>query len=304
MQRISSFKRRESILGYAFISPWIIGFIVFFAIPLIASLYFSFTNYNLLSTPHFVGFQNYAHIFRDSSFWTSLKVTLYYAILSVPIDLAIALVMAILLNQNVRMMPLFRTLFYLPALLPPVAISVLWSWILNPKYGILNNFLRDIGLPQPQWFLTPQSTVPGYVVMSVWGVGNVMVIFLAGLQNVPTELYEAAVLDGSGIWTKFWHVTLPMISPVLFFNLVMGIVGAFSYFTQAFVIGQGGGTGAGVENSGLFYALYLYQKAFSELQMGYASALGWILFFIVLILSLLVFRSSSLWVYYGGEKNE
>lgn len=297
-------KRRNTILGYLFISPWIIGFTVWVAGPLIASIFLSLTNYNLLSSPQFIGVQNYTQIFQDADFWQSLKVTFYYAILSVPIDLAVALLMAMLLNQKVRAMPLFRTLFYLPALLPPVATSVLWSWILNPQYGILNNFLRTIGLPQPQWFLTPQTTVPGYVVMSVWGVGGSMVIFLAGLQNVPTDLYEASVIDGAGLWAKFKHITLPMISPVLFFNLVMGIVGSFSFFTQAFVIGQGGGSGAGVANSGLFYALYLYQKAFSELQMGYASALGWILFFIVLLLSLLVFRSSSLWVFYGGEESE
>ncbi len=303
MQKVIRRPRRETTMGYLFISPWIIGFIVFVAGPLIASLIISMTNYNLLSPPQFIGLQNYAQMFADSNFWLSLQVTFYYALLAVPVDLIVALVLAIMLNQNVRFMPLFRTIFYLPALLPPVAISMLWIWILNPAYGILNTFLRTIGLPQPQWFLTPQTTVPGYVIMSVWGLGTWMVIFLAGLQNVPAELYEAAVLDGSGVWAKFWHVTLPMISPVLFFNLVMGIVGAFSFFTQAFVIGQGTGTGAGVSNSGLFYSLYLYQKAFSELQMGYASALGWALFLIVMLLSLLVFRSSALWVYYGGESS-
>ncbi len=301
--RVMRRPRRETAMGYLFISPWIIGFIVFVAGPLIASLIISMTDYNLLSSPQFIGLQNYAHMFGDANFWLSLQVTFYYALLAVPIDLIVALVLAIMLNQNVRFMPLFRTIFYLPALLPPVAISMLWIWILNPAYGILNTFLKTIGLPQPQWFLTPQTTVPGYVIMSIWGLGTWMVIFLAGLQNVPAELYEAAVLDGSGVWAKFWHVTLPMISPVLFFNLVMGIVGAFSFFTQAFVIGQGTGTGAGVSNSGLFYALYLYQKAFSELQMGYASALGWALFLIVMLLTLLVFRSSALWVYYGGESS-
>ena len=303
MQKVVSRSRREMIMGYLFISPWIVGFLVFVAGPLAVSLYLSLTNYNLLSAPQFIGVQNYTQMLSDPNFWQSLQVTFLYGILSVPIDLGVALILAILLNQNVRFMPLFRTIFYLPALLPPVATSVLWNWILNPAYGILNTFLKDIGLPQPQWFLTPQTTVPGYVIMSIWGVGTWMVIFLAGLQNVPTELYEAAVLDGSGLWTKFWRITLPMISPVLFFNLVMGIVGAFSFFTQAFVIGQGTGSGSGVANSGLFYALYLYQKGFSELQMGYASALGWVLFLIVMLLSLITFRSSALWVYYGGESS-
>ena len=293
-------RRRETAMGYFFISPWIIGLLVFMAGPLVASGYLSLTNYNLLTPPTFVGLQNYRTMLSDPNFWQALQVTFYYAVLSVPLDLMIALGMALLLNQRVRFMRWFRTIFYLPALLPPVAISVLWNWILNPQYGILNEALRFLGLPQPQWLLAPQWTVPAYVVMSIWGVGTWMVIFLAGLQNVPQQLYEAAVLDGAGIGRKFWNITLPMISPVLFFDLVMGIVGAFSYFTQAYVLGQSVGSGAGVSNAGLFYSLYLYQKGFSELQMGYASALGWVLCFIVLMLSLLVFKSSALWVYYGG----
>ncbi len=293
-------RRRETAMGYFFISPWIIGLLVFMAGPLVASGYLSLTNYNLLTPPTFVGLQNYRTMLSDPNFWQALQVTFYYAVLSVPLDLMIALGMALLLNQRVRFMRWFRTIFYLPALLPPVAISVLWNWILNPQYGILNEALGFLGLPQPQWLLAPQWTVPAYVVMSIWGVGTWMVIFLAGLQNVPQQLYEAAVLDGAGIGRKFWNITLPMISPVLFFDLVMGIVGAFSYFTQAYVLGQGVGNGAGVSNAGLFYSLYLYQKGFSELQMGYASALGWVLCFIVLMMSLLVFKSSALWVYYGG----
>ncbi len=301
-KKMPAFRRREIAMGYLFISPWMIGFLVFTSIPLVASIILSFTNYNVLSSPQFVGFANFAHMFTNNNFWQSLSVTFYYAVLSVPLDVIIAMLMALLLNQNVRFMPLFRTLFYLPALLPPVASAVLWNWILNPQYGILNEALGWLHLPQPQWLLTPQSTVPAYVIMSVWGVGTWMVIFLAGLQDVPQELYEAGMIDGVSVWAKFWHITLPMISPVIFFNLVMGIVGGFSYFTQAYVLGQNLGSGAGVENSGLFYSLYLYQKAFSELQMGYACALGWVMFFIVMLLSLVVFRSSALWVYYGGDK--
>ncbi len=299
-RKAHSLRRHETAMGYFFISPWLIGLLVFMAGPLIASGYLSLTDYNLLTPPTFVGLQNYRTMLSDPNFWQALQVTFYYAVLSVPLDLIIALAMALLLNQRVRFMRWFRTFFYLPALLPPVAISVLWNWILNPQYGILNEALGFLGLPQPQWLLAPQWTVPAYVVMSIWGVGTWMVIFLAGLQNVPQQLYEAAVLDGAGVGRKFWNITLPMISPVLFFDLVMGIVGAFSYFTQAYVLGQGIGSGAGVSNAGLFYSLYLYQKGFSELQMGYASALGWVLCFIVLMLSLLVFKSSALWVYYGG----
>ncbi|GMA65030.1 sugar ABC transporter permease [Alicyclobacillus fastidiosus] len=296
-------KQREAILGYAYISPWLIGFVALTLGPLIASLYFGFTQYNLLDSPKFIGFQNYAHLFQDHDFWQSLYVTFYYAIFSVPLDLLVALVLAMMLNQKVRFMRWFRTIYYLPAVLPPVAVAILWNWILNPQYGILNRFLAFLHLPQPQWLVTPQWTVPSFIVMSIWGVGTWMITFLAGLQDVPMSLYEAAVIDGASTWKKFWHVTLPMISPVLFFNLVMGIIGAFSYFTQAFVMGSGyGGQGAGISNSGLFYALNIYIQGFSNLNMGYACALAWVLFFIVLVLTLLVFKSSSLWVYYGGEK--
>jgi multiple sugar transport system permease protein len=296
-----SMKTKEALVGYLFISPWIIGFLVFTLGPLAASFYLSFTDYNLLQPPKFIGLANYLQMIRDSDFWQSLYVTMYYAIVSVPLDLLVALVLALLLNQNVRYLGLFRTLFYLPAVLPPVAVSVLWNWILNPEYGILNRFLALLGLPQPQWLVTPQWTVPAFIVMSIWGVGTAMVILLAGLQDVPQSLYEAAVIDGASTWQKFRYITLPMISPVLFFNLVMGVIGAFSYFTQAYVMGSGYGQGAGVNNSGLFYVLNIYLQV-SSLHMGYACALAWVLFFIILLLTLLIFKSSALWVYYGGEK--
>lgn len=300
----SSLAVREWLTGYLFISPWLIGFIVFTLGPLVASLYLSFTNYNLLQPPQFIGVQNYVQMVRDPDFWQALSVTFYYAVFAIPLDLAVALALAILLNQRVRYMPLFRTIFYMPAILPPVATSVLWNWILNPDYGILNAFLHALGLPQPQWLVTPQWTVPAYIVMSVWGVGTWMVIFLAGLQDVPQSLYEAAAIDGASIWRSFWNITLPMISPVLLFNLVQGVIGTFSYFTQAYIMGNGvGGSNAGVDNAGLFYALYLYMQGFAELHMGYASALAWVLFFIVLILTLLIFKGSALWVYYGGERD-
>jgi multiple sugar transport system permease protein len=296
-----SMKTKEALVGYLFISPWIIGFLVFTLGPLAASFYLSFTDYNLLQAPKFIGLANYMQLIRDSDFWQSLHVTMYYAIVSVPLDLLVALVLAVLLNQKVKYMRLFRTLFYLPAVLPPVAVSVLWNWILNPEYGILNRFLALLGLPQPQWLVTPQWTVPAFIVMSIWGVGTAMVILLAGLQDVPQSLYEAAVIDGASTWQKFRYITLPMISPVLFFNLVMGVIGAFSYFTQAYVMGSGYGQGAGVNNAGLFYVLNIYLQV-SSLHMGYACALAWVLFFIILLLTLLIFKSSALWVYYGGEK--
>jgi multiple sugar transport system permease protein len=297
-------KHREALLGYVYISPWLIGFFCLTLGPLLASLYFSFTQYNLLTPPKFIGAENYIHLLHDPDFWQSLYVTFYYAIFSVPLDLLVALILAILLNQKVRFMRWFRTIFYLPAVLPPVAVAILWNWILNPKYGILNRFLGLLHLPQPQWLVTPQWTVPSFIVMSIWGVGTWMITFLAGLQDVPASLYEAAIIDGASTWQKFWYVTLPLISPVLFFNLVMGVIAAFSYFTQAFVMGAGyGGQGAGVNNAGLFYVLNIYIQGFTELNMGYASALAWVLFLIVLLLTLLIFKSSALWVYYGGEKD-
>lgn len=302
LARASAMRRREALTGYLFILPWLMGFLVFSLGPLAASLYLSFTNYNLLQPPQWVGVQNYIQMVHDPDFWQSLHVTLYYAIVSVPLDLAVALAMAVLLNQRVRGMRIYRTIFYLPSILPPVAVSVLWNWILNPDYGILNTFLGWLGLPKPQWLVTPQWTVPAFIVMSVWGVGTWMITFLAGLQDVPQSLYEAAMLDGASSWKKFWYITLPMISPVMFFNLIMGIVGAFSYFTQAYVMGQGLGQGAGVNNAGLFYVLNIYLQGFANLHMGYASALAWALVLIVLLLTLLVFKSSAIWVYYGGER--
>ncbi|MDI3298049.1 MAG: sugar ABC transporter permease [Bacillota bacterium] len=291
--------------GLAFIAPWLVGLVVFTLGPFLASGYLSLTSYDMLTPPRFTGLANYRQIFEDPRFYKALGVTFYYALVSVPLDLAVALGLALLLNQRVRGLGLFRTVFYLPAVLPPVVTAVLWNWILNPDFGIVNAGLRALGVPTshlPQWLVSPEWTVPAYVLMSLWGVGTAMIVSLAGLQDVPRELVEAALLDGAGAWARFRYVTLPMLTPVLFYNLVQGIIAAFGFFTTPFILGAGLGSGAGVDDSGLFYALYVYQQAFGQLHLGYASALAWVMLFLVLLLTLLVFRSSSIWVYYGGER--
>jgi multiple sugar transport system permease protein len=289
--------KRESAAGYLFISPWIIGFILFTIGPMLASLYFSFSKYNINGAPEWIGFSNYTRLFQDPLFWQSLKVTLYFAILALPSGLVVGFILAILLNQKVPGVNLWRTLYFLPSVLSGVAVTILWILIFNPDIGIVNQILKQFGIKGPGWLVDPTWALPSLVIMSLWGVGQNMIIYLAGLQGVPVDLYDAAKVDGAGTWSRFRYVTLPMMSPVLFYNLILGLIGTFSYFTQAFIASPTGGPG----RSMLFYNLYLYQNAFLHQEMGYASAMAWILFLIVLVLTGLVFRSSSIWVYYEGE---
>lgn len=285
---------RDNVEGYLFILPWIIGFLTFTLGPMVASFYLSFTQWDLFTSPTFVGLSNYVRLFTaDPKFWQSLKVTSLYSIFSIPLRLTVGLGLAILLNQKLYGRAMFRTIFYLPAVVSGVAVSLLWKWIFNSDFGVLNVILRALHLPTPDWLGDPKMVLPAYILMSAWGVGGIMVIFLAGLQDVPRHLYEAAEIDGAGTIAKFTRITLPMLSPVIFFNLVMGLIGAFQTFTEAYIIGGG--------NESLFYVLYLYQNAFRFFQMGYASALAWVLFLIIFALTLLVFRSSAAWVYYESE---
>jgi len=233
----------------------------------------------------------------DPLFWQSLKVTAIYSFVSVPMGLGLGLAVAILMNQKVRGIAAFRTIYYLPAVVSGVAVALLWMWIFDPSYGLGNVVLRSIGLPGSQWLTSPTTSLLSLILMSFWGIGGGMVIYLAGLQSVPQHLYEAADLDGAGVLQKFRHVTIPMLTPVIFYNLIMGIIGSFQVFTQAFVMTNGGPV-----NSTLFYVLYLFRQAFNYYHMGYASAMAWILFAIILALTLIVFKSSALWVYYEGEK--
>jgi multiple sugar transport system permease protein len=289
--------RREAILGYVFISPWLIGFFLWTLGPMVSSLALSFTEYAIVAPPEFVGFRNFAKIFTDDpSFWDALRVTLTYAFVSVPVGIALSLGIALLMNQPVPGIRIWRTIYYLPAVVSGVAVAMLWIWVFHSQFGILNLLLRGVGIQGPAWLGDPGWALWALVLMSFWSVGSGMIVKLAGLQGIPSELYEAASIDGAGSWHKFWKITLPMITPVLFFNLVMGVIATFQYFTNAYVM-----TGGGPGRATLFYNLYLYQNAFQYFKMGYASALAWILFLIILAFTLVIFRSSPYWVYYEGQ---
>jgi len=304
VRRIGTQAQREAIIFYLCISPWLIGFIVFTAGPMIASVALSFTHWDMLSPPEWVGLKNYVEMLvRDTDFWQSLKVTAVYTVFSVPLRLLTALFLAILLNEATRGVGIFRTTFYLPSIVASVAAAVLWSWILNPKFGPVNGALRLFGIKGPAWFSDPHYALWGLVIMSTWGVGGEMLIFLAGLKGIPQHLYEAAEIDGAARWARFTHVTLPMLSPTIFFNFVMSVIGSFQTFDSAYVISTArAGTIGGPMNSTLFYMLHLYRNAFGWQKMGYASALAWVLFLIILVMTLLMLRSSSLWVYYEAER--
>ena len=293
---LSALNRREEISGYVMISPWLIGFVVFLLGPLVFAFYLSFTQYDVLTPPKFIGLDNYVRMFgKDDLFWQALRVTVMYSFTSVPLALVGGLAIAVLLNQGVRGLAVFRTVYYLPAVVSGVAVALMWLWLFNPDLGLVNNFLGKLGIEGPKWFWDEHWALPTLIICSLWGLGSSMIIYLAGLQGVPTALYEAAELDGAGSWLRFWHITIPMISPVIFFNLVMGVIGSFQSFTSAYII-----TGGGPMNATLFYILYLYRQAFQYFKMGYASALALVLFVIILSLTLVVFSSAGSRVYYEG----
>lgn len=293
----STLSRREAIAAYLLISPWIVGFIVFTLGPMVASLIFSFTDYSIVKPARFIGLDNFIRmLFQDYRFWHSLKVTMTYAIFAIPLGLVFGLLLALLLNVKVPGIAVWRTIFYTPSVVSGVAVAILWAYLFNPQYGVINWLLSLVNVKGPGWLSSPQWALPALIIMSLWGVGGGMIIYLAGLQGIPTALYEAAEVDGANAIQKFFNITLPMITPVLFYNLVIGIIGTFQYFTNAYVMTQGGPVEAT-----LFYNLNLYNNAFRYQEMGYASALAWALFVIVLVLTMLVFRSSAMWVYYEGE---
>ena len=284
-------------LFYILVSPWIVGFLAFVLGPMVYSAYLSLTQWNLLSPPQFIGLGNYGQLMQDPLFWQSLKVTTIYAVVSVPLGLAFALFLAILLNQRVRGLSVFRTILYMPSVVSGVAVSVVFLWVFNPDFGIVNTILHYFGINGPKWIESPTWALPCLILMSLWSVGGAMIIFLAGLQGIPPELQEAAAIDGAGVWRRFRSVTLPMLTPTILFNLILSIIGQFQVFTQAYVMTNGGPL-----HATLFYVFYLFQNAFQYLNMGYAAALAWVLFFIVLILTVAVFATSGQWVFYqGGE---
>lgn len=281
-------ERRHVLTGLGFTSLWIVGLTVFTAYPVAASLFYSFCDYSILKSPVWIGLENYQQLFRDDLFWKSLRNTLVYAGLSVPLGTLVALSLALLLNHDVRGRAFFRVCFYLPSIVPVVASAMLWMWILNGQFGLLNHALAPLlspfGLQPPLWLTDPAWAKPALVVMSLWGVGNAMVIYLAGLQGVPQHLYEAAAIDGAGPWQRLRHVTLPMLAPVIYFNVVIALIGSLQVFTQAFIMASitgGDGTGGSPDRSTLFYTLYLFSNAFYDLRMGYASAMAYVLFVII-----------------------
>lgn len=292
-------KRKKSDLhGYWFVMLWLIGFIAFSLGPLIFSFVMSFFRWGLLDTPVFVGFRNYIDMFtRDRLFWLSLRVTLIYSGVSVPLGMILSLILAMLLNQKIKSMHFFRTIFYLPSVVSGVAVSVLWMWILQADFGVLNYFLSLFGVSGPDWLGDPQWALTALIIMSFWGIGGGMIIYLAGLQNIPPQFYEASDIDGASKWSQFWYITLPMLTPTIFFNLVTGIIFSFRTFTQGYVM-----TGGGPLDATMFFALHLFNQAFLHLRMGYASALAWVLFVVIMIFTSLIFKSSPFWVYYEAER--
>ncbi len=294
-----SLAKRRAVTGYLFITPWIIGLLAFTMIPIIAVFVLSFTRFGVFDSPVWVGLDNYRRIFaEDRLFRLSLGNTAYYVFVSVPLHVSLGFLLAVLLNSKVFGVTFFRALFYVPSIVPQVAGVLLFVWLFQPQIGLLNYLLRLVGIPGPNWLGRPEWAKPAIIIMSLWGVGGGMIIYLAGLQSIPEHLYEAAEIDGANAWRRFWAVTVPMMTPTIFFNLVMGLINSFQVFTTAYVA-----TGGGPVNSTLFYMLYLYRRSFQDFRMGYASSLAWILFIIVLALTAVVFRSSSSWVYYesGGE---
>ncbi|MDQ5980009.1 MAG: multiple sugar transport system permease protein [Verrucomicrobiota bacterium] len=294
--------RRQLRAGLGFTALWVVGLGVFTAYPVLASVYYSFCDYSVLTSPLWIGTENYQRLWQDDLFWRALRNTLYFAVFSVPLGAIASLSLALLLNQEVRGRPVFRALFYLPSIVPAVASSMLWLWIFNGQYGLLNFVLTPIlsliGLQPPIWLADPNWAKPALVMMSLWGVGNSMIIYLAGLQDVPKELYESADIDGAGPWRKFWHITLPCISPVIYFNVLMGTIGALQVFTQAFIMSGGTDDGSPARST-LFYALYLFGQAFYQLRMGYASAMAWILFVMIVTLTWLATKLSAKHVHYN-----
>lgn len=289
-------RRREALSGYISIAPWFAGFVIFTVGPMIASLYYSFTRWGLIDQPVFIGLENYKKLLTDPLIAHSLWVTTKYTLTSVPGRLILALIVALLLVQPIKGTNFMRTIYFIPAVVGGVPIAMLWLWMLNSDYGIINYFLSLLGIKGPAWLADPAWALWSLVIMSCWYVGSAMVILVAGLQNISPQLYEAAELDGANALAKFRYITLPMLSPTLFFLVVTSLIGSFQAFDSAYVI-----TGGGPVRSTLFYMLYFYQTGFKFLNMGYASAQVWLLFIIIIVMTLLVFRSSSVWVFYESE---
>lgn len=289
-------ERAQLFKGLGFLSPWLVGFGVFTLVPVLLSLYYSLCDYSLLQAPLYVGLNNYRDLMADPIFWKALVNTFYYALMALPAGMLVSLGLALLLNADIRGQAIYRTIIFLPSLVPAVASAMLWLWLFNAKLGLINTMLGWVGIEGPGWLTTPEWAMPALAFMSLWGVGHTVVIYLAGLQDVPRELYEAAEIDGARAWHRLWRVTIPMISPVIFFNLVMAIIGTLQVFSIPYIM-----TGGGPTRATYFFTMYLYDNAFTYLKMGYASAMAWVQLLIILALTGLAFWSSRRWVHYGGR---
>ncbi len=290
--------QRDLLLGLLFVSPWLIGFLLWTVYPLISSFYYSFTRYDLLRPAWWIGFGNYIELFtEDATFPKVIGNTLYYVLLSAPMGVISAFLMAALLNTKIMARPFFRAIFFFPAIVPTIVVAMVWQFLLNTQFGLINSLMQGLGLPVIPFLSSPALAKPSLIMIYMWAQGNAMVIFLATLQDVPRALYEAAELDGANAFHKFWHITIPMCTPVILFNLIMGFIEGFQSFTLPWLV-----TGGGPSNSTELYGLYLYRNAFEFLRMGKASALAWMLFIVIVTFTFILFRTSARWVYYGGEK--
>ncbi|MBX3010334.1 MAG: sugar ABC transporter permease [Caldilineaceae bacterium] len=295
-RRVSTRVIRDNIAGFLFISPWLLHFGLLIAFAMIYSFRISLMETDLLSFERFVGFGNYTRMWNDELFWKSFRVTAYYTFALVPSGIIMALAIALLMNQKVKLLGVWRMLYYLPSVVSGAAVAILWGYVLNPRFGLLNMGLRSIGIEGPRWLFSETWAVPGFILMGLWGAGGAMLLYLAGLQGIPTQLYEAAEIDGAGSWRRFIHITVPMLTPTIYFNLLINIIGSFQVFTQSYIM-----TGGGPNNATLTQVLYLYRKGFQDFQFGYASALAWALFVVIMLFTVLVVRSSDGWVHYEGE---
>ena len=293
----------ETFWGWAFIIPAVLGLIFFNFGPVLASLAFSFTKYDIISPPKFIALENYRKLLADTYWIKSIQVTLNYSVLFIPLALIVAYVIALLMSQDLKGISFYRTMWYLPSLVPTVASAILWRWALNPEFGPVNYPLRVLGLAAPGWLTDPDWIITSIVIIQLWGLGNAALIFLAAIKGVPDTYYEAAEVDGANTWIKFWNITLPMTSSVIFFQMIMSVISSFQVFGVAYILFSGGTTSdpAGPGNSALFYVLYTYRNAFGYFKNGYASAMAWVLFVVIMLLTLLLFRTQKMWVYYEVE---
>ncbi|SFE48434.1 multiple sugar transport system permease protein [Paenibacillus catalpae] len=299
-KKFSKREKKALFYGLLFTAPAVLGFLIFTLGPMIASLYLSLTDYNVFKdTTHFIGLDNYTKLFsgEDDLFYKSLGTTFYFVILRVPAVIIISFFLAILLNMNLKGRSLFRTIIYLPSIVPAVASSMIWLWLMNPDLGLLNTALEWLHLPTSSWLFGEGSVIPSVVLTTLWGIGGTVIIFLAGLSGVPKSYYEAIDVDGGGWYSKLRHITVPMLTPTIFFNTIMTIIGSFQVFSEAYILTQGG-----PNNKSLFFVFYLWRTAFRDTEMGYASALAWVLFVIIMIFTVFIFKTSKSWVHYEGER--